>query len=96
MIWGSFLGQPGDAGEVELNAQAGDIVRWGQRDNRGKAGISEWGIVSQDGEITACTPAAARKHWLAAHEAPPAEPRNPLAGISDAELLAEVARRGLS
>ena len=93
LVWGAFLGQHGEAGVVEIEASPGDVIRYGQRDNRGNGGINAWAIVGPDGKITECTPAEARQHWLAAQAAPQRD--NPLAAVSDADLLAELARRGL-
>ena len=63
--WGNFLGAPGDAGVLEVFADAGDIIRWGQKDNRNpsRSGNS-WGILQADGSVTPCDEAHARECWL--------------------------------
>jgi len=53
--------------EAEIEATPGDILRWGQRDNRGNNSLSEWGIAQADGGIAGVTPEIARVHWLATH-----------------------------
>lgn len=50
---------------AEIEAQPGDVVRYGQKDYRKINGsYSYWGIVSDEGKITDCTPREARDHWL--------------------------------
>lgn len=95
--WGAFIGQHGAAGRVEIEARPGDIVRWGQRDNRGNGGINAWGIVEDNGSIRDCTPTQARDHWLSRQSAPAAPPivRNPLVEATDGELVQELLRRGM-
>ena len=90
--WGSYLGDD-DGGETEIEAQVGDVVRWGQKDGRGGNTEAYWGIVQDDGSILDCEAAGARKHW-ASRQTTPAE--NPLAKISDNDLVAEIIRRGLN
>jgi hypothetical protein len=43
------------------------MVRWGQRDNRGK---NNWGIVGRNGEVAGATPEECRTHWLAGYPVP--------------------------
>lgn len=57
--FGSFIGDD-DGGEVEISARPGDILRWGQRDNRGNGTSAEWGIAQANGEIETITAAEAR------------------------------------
>lgn len=63
MRWGAYLGSA-EGGDLEIDAEPGDVVRWGQKDNRGNNTDSNWGIVRTNGTIAGCTPAEARKHWL--------------------------------
>lgn len=64
--WGSWLGSPGSAGKLEIEANPGDILRHGQKDNRNPRHTeNEWSIVQPDGSIVATTPAAAREQWIA-------------------------------
>ena len=100
LSWGGYAGDD-SGGELEIMAAPGDIIRYGQRDGRGNGGSNEWAIVRQDGAISDCTQAEARAHWQAREASP--EPvaedvkaENPLDKISDADLLAEVRRRGLT
>lgn len=93
--WGSYLGDSrnGEGGEAEIEAEPCDIVRWGQKDNRGGNTEANWGIVQADGHTLSCDAKEARQAWENRHavSAP-----NPLIGVTDADLLAEVTRRGLT
>ncbi len=102
--WGSYLGDD-HWGEAEVEAEAGDIVRWGQKDFRGNNTISAWGIVQADGSIKECDAAEARKAWDAKAkqteqteqtDAPESPDEMDLSNVSDAALIAEIRRRGLS
>jgi hypothetical protein len=86
--WGEYIGD-NTGGETEVEAMAGDVVRWGQKHLQGKRISGHWGIVSEDGSITECTEAAARQAWEQRSSS------NPLATISDKDLIAEVRRRGI-
>ena len=44
--WGRFQGGSGGPGLLEVHAGSGDIVRWGQKDRRGKNTVSQRGIAS--------------------------------------------------
>jgi hypothetical protein len=82
---------------VEIDAQPGDIVRTGQKDGRGNGTSADWYIVGADGSLAGTDAAGARKAWDArqadkAVEHPPAD----LSGITDADLIAEIKRRGLT
>ena len=57
---------------AEIDAKPGQIVRWGQRDNRGNNTTTEWGIVAADGAINDATPERCRDHWLAGCQVLPA------------------------
>lgn len=50
---------------AEIEAEPGAIVRWGQRDYRGKNTEAEWGIVRAGGVIEDATAARCLKHWRA-------------------------------
>lgn len=93
--WGRYIGDS-NGGEVEIDAQAGDIIRTGQKDNRGNNTNADWYLVQEDGSLLSTDAAGARKAWDArqadkAVEHPPID----LSTISDAELIAEIKRRGL-
>lgn len=88
--WGLYLGDDG-GGDVEIEANPGDIVRTGQKDNRGNNTDASWYIVVEDGSLFDTTAAEAKKHW----EKTKIKTENPLAKFSDKELLAEVKRREL-
>lgn len=94
--WGRYLGDDG-GGEVEIEAQAGDIIRTGQKDGRGGNTSADWYIVETDGRLSGTDAAGARRAWDArladrAVEHPPAD----LHGVADADLIAEFRRRGLT
>lgn len=60
--WGSYIGDD-NGGEVEINAEPGDIIRWGQKDFRGGNTEAAWGIAQADGAINECDAVRARKAW---------------------------------
>jgi hypothetical protein len=90
--WGNYAGD-NTGGEVEAEASADDIVRWGQKNFRIKGIGTHWGIVGDDGSITECTAAAARQAWVDGSAS--REKSNPLAAFSDEALLSELRRRGI-
>lgn len=54
-----------DAYNVEIEAEVGDVVRYGQKDKRGgKNTESHWGIVNSDGSIQEMPATEARDHWF--------------------------------
>ena len=59
--FGAYTANRGDAGDAEIAACAGDIVRWGQKDIR-RPDKSEkyWGVVEADASISELTMAEAR------------------------------------
>jgi hypothetical protein len=61
--WGTYLGND-SGGECEIEANPGDVVRWGQKDGRGNGTMAEWGIVQADGSIATSTESACKKHFL--------------------------------
>lgn len=94
--WGGYCGDD-NGGEVEIEAIAGDIIRTGQKDGRGNGTSADWYIVQADGSLDSTDAAGARKAWDArqadkAIEHPPAD----MSGIADADLVAEIKRRGLT
>lgn len=94
--WGRYLGDD-DGGEVEIEANPGDIIRTGQKDHRGGNTDAGWYVVMPDGSLGACDAAEARKAWDV-KQADKAIEHSPvdLGSVSDADLIAEVKRRGLS
>lgn len=93
--WGGYCGDDG-GGEVEIEANAGDIIRTGQKDHRGGNTDASWYIVRADGSLDSTDAAGARKAYDAlladkATEHPPLD----LSTISDNDLIAEIKRRGL-
>lgn len=62
--FGHYLGTDA-GGEAEIQAARGDIVRWGQKDNRGKGSTAHWGVVQADGSIAECTESEARGAYRA-------------------------------
>lgn len=65
IAWGSWYGQPGDEGILEIEADPGDIIRHGQKDQRGNKGDNEWAILQADGSLQPTTEPEARQHWVA-------------------------------
>lgn len=63
--FGGFMGQPGQAGDTEIMARPGDIIRSGQKDFRGSKTDNDWYVVQPDGSLKAVTQAEARKQWEA-------------------------------
>lgn len=93
--WGGYCGDD-NGGEVEIEANVGDIIRTGQKDHRGGNTDASWYIVQADGSLSSTDAADARKAYDArqadkAVENPPMD----LSGISDADLIVEIKRRGL-
>jgi len=62
-MWGAYCGDP-DGGIVEIDAQPGDVVRTGQRDNRGNNSTANWHIVQPDGSLQECTAVEAKEAFL--------------------------------
>ena len=63
--WGQWLGTSDDGGVLEVYANPGDIIRWGQKDYRKiHHSVNEYGILQDSGEIEDTTPANAKKHWI--------------------------------
>jgi hypothetical protein len=91
--FGGFIGNPEEGGEVEINANVGDIVRWGQKDSRGNNTVSLYGIVQSDGTVKELSATEARKAW--AERSCNANPSIDLSSVSNEDLLAEVKKRGL-
>lgn len=96
MDFGAYVGDPINGGLLTIDAAPGDIVRIGQKDTqRTDRSQDDWRIVAEDGEtLEPTTRAAAYERYLDRKSAAPAA--GPLADITDAELLAEVRRRGLT
>ena len=62
--WGQWVGSPGEAGILLIDAEAGDILMTGQRDGRGNRGGPEYRQVNVDGSRTSeLTRAEAFKAW---------------------------------
>lgn len=59
----SFGGNVG-AHLAEIEADPGDLVRYGQKDMRGRGSINAWGRVEDDGSISDMSAEAARDYWL--------------------------------
>jgi len=59
LLFGSYIGTD-EGGEAEIMARPGDIVRFGQKDNRRNASENDWGVVQDDGTIRKITQVEAR------------------------------------
>lgn len=60
VVWGSYLGDD-NGGEVEIEANVGDIIRTGQKDGRGGNTSADWYVVEPDGSLREIDAAEARK-----------------------------------
>ena len=64
VVWGAFYGSGNSGGEVEIDAESGDVVRTGQRDHRGNNTSADWFIVDETGKLISVSAAEARRHWF--------------------------------
>ncbi|MFH1547127.1 MAG: hypothetical protein ABIC57_01420 [bacterium] len=92
--WGSYLGND-NGGEVEIEANPGDIIRTGQKDNRGGNTSGDWYIVSLDKSLIPTNAANAKKHWETMKIEKENIPSVDLSTISNDDLVKEIKRRGL-
>ena len=63
--WGDWVGDPGSTGLLIVDADPGDIVARGQKDNSGKRNNNSaprWAIVNEAGELVSCTRVEAYTH----------------------------------
>ena len=61
--FGEYLGTNA-GGPAEILARPGDVVRWGQKDNRNENHtVADWGVVEADGSIRKCSKEEAREVW---------------------------------
>lgn len=87
-------------GDVVLEAEAGMVLAFGQKDLKGQKGIGEYYMVERSGDLTQIGKQEAYDHLEREErggrqdEAPP-EFGNALAGFSDEEIRAEFLRRKL-
>ena len=63
--WGAYIGSS-SGGEVEILAKPGDIIRYGQKDNRGNGTTARWAIVKETGELDLISEREARKSYTGA------------------------------
>ena len=68
--FGTYNGDSG-GGTCVIVAEPGDIVRWGQKDHRGRRTEAAWGIVTDVGGILDCTAAVAEAHYHRPKESAP-------------------------
>ena len=64
-VWGNWVGDPGDSGLLIVDADPGDVVARGQKDNSGKRNNNSaprWAIVNEAGELVSCTRVEAYRH----------------------------------
>jgi hypothetical protein len=87
--WGEWIGQRGDAGMLEIDAEPGTIIMHGQKDHRGKNSAPSYRIAGDDDDMTKVD-AVKRARALADEQVD-----NPLTVFSDDQLLAEIKRRNL-
>jgi len=62
LIWGGYIGDA-RGGVVEILAAPGNILRWGQKDHRGKNTTALWGIVRDDGAVHEVSEVEAREAY---------------------------------
>jgi hypothetical protein len=95
--FGEFIGDC-QSGLLRLDAEPGDIVARGQKDSRNaKRSAPDYYAVESDRSLRQLAgKAEALKLWEARTVAPAPQATNPLAAFSDADLLAEINRRGLA
>jgi hypothetical protein len=84
--WGDWVGQVGCEGLLVIDANPGDVVMHGQKDNRGNDSECRYAIVTEGGSLTHVTKPEAYKHSLKASsgKATPAqgqEVRNALSAL---------------
>ena len=60
---GHYDARPGDAGSVVIEAQPGDILAFGQKDNRGNKTEKQFYIVNDKGELLQISEREARLHY---------------------------------
>ena len=99
--FGDWTGDQYNGGEgvLSVDAAAGDIIARGQKDNRQpKNSAPAFFVVAISGELEGLgDKGAAYKYYLAKKSTAVApEKETPLAKISDADLIAEVIRRGIN
>lgn len=83
-LWGEWVGQPGCSGLLILEAEPGDVVARGQRDNRKMSNSApDFFVVEPDGSLREVTKAEAYTHYHSA---------TPVAEDPIKLLLAEVAK----
>jgi hypothetical protein len=52
LTWGECLETfPGSQGLLEIEADPGDVIRWGQKDYQGPSTINLWGLATPEGVI---------------------------------------------
>jgi hypothetical protein len=57
---------------AEIDAEPGNLLRYGQRDGRGNNTARLWGVVQLDGSLLELNAEEARQHWLDGCPAPSA------------------------
>lgn len=98
--WGRWTGRPGEEGELSIDADAGDLIAKGQKDNRKGGHSDDWyAVVLEDGSLEKHTALidgirAQKKMLEILDAAPPVDMR--FHGITDADIIAELTRRGYS
>lgn len=54
-LWGSWIGQAGEAGELVVECSPGDVIAWGKRDTRNpKYSAPTYGYIDAAGELMTC------------------------------------------
>lgn len=63
--WGAYVGSS-SGGEVEILARPGDVIRYGQKDNRGNGTTARWAIVTNTGALELISEREARQAYKGA------------------------------
>ena len=89
--WGSWLGKEGQVGELEIDANVGDVVKFGQKDYRKRSGtVSKFGVVHSNGTIMEVPEKEAREFFEAEMEKLVEEIQQPTRTVPAHELLGSV------
>jgi hypothetical protein len=67
LSFGAYAGNSG-GGELEIECEQGDVIRWGQKDLRSNRQDYKWGVVLTTGEYIECSESEARRQFRCAQE----------------------------
>lgn len=93
--FGSWIGQHGEEGILEIECEVDDVIATGQKDYRKpRNSAPQFYVVLEDSELEPISKAGAYQHWqnTVKNRKSPVE-INPLAGFSTEQLQNEINRR---